>query len=574
MNLQQEFCNYFIQTLVASGVKDFVISPGSRSTPLVIAISSLRNCNVRVILDERSAGFVALGISKASKVPTVLVCTSGTAATEFYPALTEASYSRVPLIAVTANRPYELKKTGAPQTIDQDYLYGSCVNEFFSLSCDLDPKSLNQIIARIYFASMFHCGGPGPVHVDIKLKEPLVTSDVKQRSAQKQFKVINKYPSFSKSEEVFSDPELISKIQSSKRPLVFLGGELNVEKSLIESLAACNIAVLTEYRSLLRLKDLEVVSLNDFLLGSITQKPDFIIRAGGYPTLKSVAKYLASAKSAFQAGLVKYGKIVDPDFCIDHFIDCEESSFFRYLNENLSVNRKLTWTKLWLEQSELVQKAIQESLEEFKPLTSGFIARRLTELRGISLFVSSSMPIREVENFAPKSCQPYFVFANRGVNGIDGNVSTAIGVSSVMSKRQGISCVALLGDLAFLHDLSGNVTLRDQEIPKCLYIVLQNSGGEIFNYLDQKKYLSSEIFNRYFFTPYKTDIKTLAQNFFDTVVEVRTPKEFSASLKELISLDKAAVMVARVNPQDNQNLRRLIEAKIKIKRSKNDTADK
>lgn len=562
---QQRLCDCLIESLVSYGVKRFVISPGSRSTPVVLAVSKQKNVLTRAVLDERSAGFIALGLAKASGAPAAVITTSGTAASELYPSLIEASYSKVPVLAITANRPYEQQDIGGPQTIQQDRMFPYILRDFITLHAELNQECWATYFFKIYFALTSTTLGPGPVQVDVKLKEPLIdgswddnflTSD---KTDDNHAVKIKKFKTFL-TDDKGCLKETISSLSKYKKPLIYMAGEIRATDALVKAISQLKVPVLTEFQSGLRVNYKSVIGANDFLFKVADFSPDLIIRTHQRPTLKSAMNFLKNQKHAYQITLSPYLDVKDPDYMMDLYLHSNLDSFFELLEQSVDTSG---WFESVSQIASKTQNAIDDVICNYETLTSCYVAKKISEMELNDFYVSSSMPVRELENFGSKRSEIYRIYSNRGVNGIDGSISTALGIA-VHNEKSGLKTVAFLGDLAFLYDLSALVNVSEQSIPNCLFVVIQNGGGEIFKYLDQAKFLENELLNRYFITPYQINLEDLVKNFFEKIAVVNTIDGFNEALKDFANSDFPAVIIAKIDPADNQRVRALIEDKIQL----------
>lgn len=491
MTTKQVLTDYvyrLIGALSAYGVKDVVISPGSRSTPLAYAFASSKEFEVVRHVDERSAGFLALGLAKAQSKPVVLLCTSGTAAANYFPAIVEAYYARIPLIVLTADRPHELRGVGAPQAIDQPNLYGHHVKWSIDLPIpDTDIHTLPHVERHMARATSVAMTSPkGPVHINVPFREPLLIDFQEQLPKPKFVQSVNG--------QVTPDVDAVHRlekvIKATKRGFLIVG-ELDQDVStdtlwhfirqlkwpvLVESLSHlrsnipddCQDYIVDHYDSILK---------NESFKQNIA--PNTVIRFGAQPVSKPLTLFL---------------KAVQPE----NFIVVDEDTLFRdplgmttgHIHANINEwiikldcsNQKFeqSYLQSWKQANDIAWKHVKQyiSQQHDEGALAGLLFEHMEEHS--DLFASSSMPIRDVDTFFYKTKRDVRVFANRGTNGIDGVVSTAIG-TQLATKR---NMYLLIGDLAFLHDANGLIASRYQEVDLTI-VVMNNDGGGIFSYLSQ-----------------------------------------------------------------------------------------
>ena len=504
-----------VDELARAGLADAVLAPGSRSAPLALALADDERIRLHVHLDERSAAFFALGAAKASGRPTLVLCTSGTAAAHFHPAVLEADHSRVPLLVCTADRPAELRHTGAPQTTDQVHLYGGAVRFFADVPADGDPAARaawRPIAARVWAEA----SGPpaGPVHLNVAFREPLVPAGSAGsagmepgREGGRSWVVSHRAgPGLLPPDE---GAELAGRIASAERGLVVAGW--GSPPAAGDAAARLGWPLLADAISGQRRGGRETVTTYEALLRvpgfAETHRPDLVVRFGGPLTSKTAANWLDSSVPQI---------LVDPDGA---WLDPRRAAAERIpalpgpggpRRSGLEV-----WQESWRQAEEAARRAVDDFLDADDKPFEGRVARDVaavcaTPERGAALVVASSMPVRDLEAFADRV--PHHVHANRGVNGIDGLVSTVLGVAA--GRRGGPPeappgpAVGLLGDLAFLHD-AGGLLGSPQRGLDAVYVVVDNGGGGIFSFLPQAG-LPAERFELLFGTPPGVDALAVA----------------------------------------------------------------
>lgn len=498
--VQATFAATLVDEWVRCGVTDAVVSPGSRSTPLVLALDAHPGIRLHVHLDERSAAFVALGIGLATDRPALVVTTSGTAAAHLHPAILEAHHARVPLIACTADRPPHLHHVAAPQTVEQRDLFAGVLRWSHEpgLAMGVPPGTWRALAARAFAEAVSASSGPGPVHLNLAFDEPLVGEPSELPPGRD-----GDRPWFDVVSTEANESGLILPSTGGNGVVVAGRGAGNAAAAMGEALGW---PVLADPRSGCRGTTNAVVAFDSILrcLGE-DLLPDIVVRVGDPPASKVLATWLASLDGAVHVLVDPHGTFADPDRTASVVIRSNAAAASRALMA-CGTKAPEKWLQRWLDAETAAQEAIDETLRGYPTLTEPGVARVLTEaLRGDDvLLTASSMPVRDVEWFGHPH-QRVRVVANRGANGIDGLVSTAVGIS--LSGRR---TVAHLGDLAFLHDSNGLLGLRDRDVD-CVFVVVDNRGGGIFSFLPQAEALQERQFTRLFGTPQPVDIAALAE---------------------------------------------------------------
>lgn len=518
VNLQWSLA--LMEGLIVGGMRRLVVSPGSRSTPLVLAAQRQPELALTAILDERSAAFFALGLARASGRPVGLLCTSGSAPAHWLPAVIEASESEIPLILLSADRPPELRGWGANQTVDQNRLFGTYVREFHDPGPAEDaPAGLKMIRALgLRAASMSLAAPAGPVHLNLPFREPLVPAA--------------DCPGFALAEsEQAARPERLQ-APAAPRPaarnaaaptdLPFGSGKGLIccgpgawsapsADALWELSARLNAPVLCDPLSGLRFGPAgsrRITRYDSFLRNARIAdalRPDWVIRLGRAPVSKTLLGWLADIPSVL---IDPGGRWSDPNHDVRWRIDGEAEAFCRSLlatdlGSAASGAERSDWARRWTHLEAQVDRLAREYLDE-APWCEAHIISDLSDLLPADegLLCANSMPIRQLDTWSGSREESLQVFGNRGASGIDGQTSTLAGLTA-----GGIPTTALLGDLSFLHDLSGLHLLRTLERP-C--IVINNGGGRIFDYLPQHGLPGFEQLWR---TPIHVDLKRLVEPF-------------------------------------------------------------
>ena len=489
-DVQATFCVTLVDEWIRLGVTAAVVAPGSRSTPMALALTDRDEITVHVVHDERSAAFVALGLG-LDGTPALLLCTSGTAAANFFPAVVEAGLSEVPMIVLTADRPEELRGVGAPQTIDQIDLYGRHVVWFRDPGvADDAERSLWRDLAQEAWSH----AAAGPVQLNVPFREPLL-------GVPGSMPVPGTSPARSSGRRRPAHTAPVPDIDR-ERGLIVAGGRSGIAPDEVVALRErTGWPILADPTSGLRGID-GVVSTADALLRhegfAAGQLPDVIVRVGRPAASKVLAQWTRRATDA-GATLVQVGGpgVIDPDHNVTAV--CSMAAVL----DRAPVRDGRAWEQSWREADEVADRAIVVALADVDELSEPETARVVADHlpAGAILTVASSMPVRDLEWFGGPRARAH---ANRGANGIDGVTSTALG-----RALTGRPSVVLLGDLAFVHDANALVGLAARGADLRI-VVVDNDGGGIFSFLPQATTLPVERFEQLFGTPLGVDAVALA----------------------------------------------------------------
>ncbi|HUP84326.1 MAG TPA: 2-succinyl-5-enolpyruvyl-6-hydroxy-3-cyclohexene-1-carboxylic-acid synthase [Acidimicrobiales bacterium] len=540
MTLQATFAATLVDEWVRGGVTDAVVSPGSRSTPLALALAANEWLRVHVILDERSAGFFALGLAQASGRPAVALTTSGTAAAELHAAVVEAHQARVPLIVCTADRPPDLHGISAPQTIVQRGLYGEAVRWFAEPGVveGLPMSSWRSMASRSVAEAVANVTGPGPVHLNLAFRDPLVAEPgplPEGRVDSRPWHRADRSPGV-------PARELATDLHGRRG--VIVAGRRCGRTTLHHLAAALQWPVLADPRSQARGGPCSVAAFDGLLRspGFVEAHPvETVLRLGEPPASKVLSQWLAGLVDAEQIVVDPYGRWPDPERRSDRVVHADPTAFCGELMDAVHP-APAGWLTGWLAAEAAAQMAIERVLAAHDEATEPGVARALTAslASDVSLFVSSSMPIRDVEWFGhPTSA--HRVLANRGANGIDGIVSSALGVAA-----SGVPTVCLLGDLAFLYDAGGLLGATGRGL-SCTFVVIDNGGGGIFSFLPQAGALPPDRFEQLFGTPQSVDIVALAGAHGVQGVVVDAASELVPAVERSLSTGGVGLVVVRTD---------------------------
>ncbi|HEX6228397.1 MAG TPA: 2-succinyl-5-enolpyruvyl-6-hydroxy-3-cyclohexene-1-carboxylic-acid synthase [Solirubrobacterales bacterium] len=526
-NANTALASAFVEELTRCGLRHAVLSPGSRSTPLAVALWREPQIEVSVIVDERSAAFFALGAAHASGVPVAMLCTSGTAAANFHPAICEADHSRVPLIALTADRPAELRGVGAGQTIDQLKLYGNSVRWF----CEVGNHSADDAGLLHYrstacraFATARGDPRPGPVHLNLPWREPLapltvegaVTASDPLALDGRDSRPLMAVTPIDLEPSDFLLEEVAKHIDESISGVIVAGRQLDPElrEPLAHLAQLAGFPILAEPTSQIRCGPHDrshVVANYDLLLRDERFRtrvvPDLVLRFGDMPTSKPLRAWLAES-GADQIVVDPYADWNEPTRRAAALLRADPTELASGWAARLGEERGPP--AIWLEAERAAREAVDGELgsqeEPSEPALQ--LALGIAHRDGDLVYTASSMPIRDQEAFLPTTEADVLFFCNRGANGIDGLVSSGIGAAYASSRPTTI----VTGDLGLLHDIGGLASLRDVSALVRI-VVIDNGGGGIFHFLPQEEALGNDEFEALLGTPRGLDVPKAADLF-------------------------------------------------------------
>ena len=543
MSVQATFSATLVDEWVRLGVTDAVICAGSRSTPLALPLAERLRVHVR--LDERSAAFFALGLAMATGRPTIICVTSGTAAAELHPAVVEAHHARVPLIVCTADRPPELHDTGAPQSIEQNGLFAAAVRWAHApgVAAEGQESTWRPLAVRAFEESVHGRNGPGPVHLNLEFREPLV-GEATALPVRQGPRVVGSGAGPA------AAPIELEPLRG--RGMIIAGGPWSqrADPAGVAGLAdTLGWPLLADPLSGSRFDG--TIAAADAIVRTEPPLPECIVLLGTPWLSRALGTYVTRAAGA-GARIVVVDPLrqwADPLRAATEFHQC---GIDHWLGAALATAAPSDpeWLDSWRERETRAQGAIADVLGAnlSEPLVARLVHRHAAAT-GATLVVAASMPIRDLEWYAEGSTSPPRVLANRGVNGIDGVVSTALGVAA-SAGGQGVRTVALMGDLTFLHDVSGLVNLSGSP---CTFVVLDNGGGGIFSFLPQATSVEPALFEQLFGTPPTSDIGKVARGFGLAVHEVSALSQLESALAAPTSAPTPALVRVEV-PGRTQNV--------------------
>lgn len=515
-----------VDELARCGVTDAVLAPGSRSAALAMAFHDDPRVRLHVEVDERSAGFLALGLGRATGRPAAVVVTSGSAVANLHPAVVEADTGAVPLLLLTADRPPELRGTGANQAIDQLHVFGRSVRWFHEVGVAEDrPGSVphwRSVVARAIGAATGLGAPPGPVQLNLPFREPTVPAsddgrtraepfghDLAGRPDRRPWVSIARAPRRAPAADL---ADLAGRMLATERGLIVVG-QTTAPPGPIQALAlAAGYPVIAEPSSGARGPG--TVAHAHHLLGHTAfaraHRPDLVIRIGRTGVSRNLAALLGAQVP--QVLIDPDGGWHDPDRAVSDLLVADVAATCTELAEQLAVPASSEWAARWADADAVARAAIDAVLDDGDAPSEPRVARDLGALLpdGTTLVVGSSMPIRDLDQML-RPREGLRIVANRGASGIDGVVSTALGVAIADATSEGVErrpTVALVGDLTVLHDSNGFLLSADLERVDCTFVVVDNDGGGIFSFLPQARFPGS--FERVFGTPHGRDLSHLA----------------------------------------------------------------
>jgi 2-succinyl-5-enolpyruvyl-6-hydroxy-3-cyclohexene-1-carboxylate synthase len=559
----------FVDELARCGVREACTSPGSRSTPLVLSLARDPRIRATSHLDERCAGFFALGLAKATGVPAALACTSGTAAANYAPAVIEAHEARVPLLVLTADRPPELRDLGAGQTIDQLKLYGSAAKWFLEVDAHRATAErlrwMRQLACRAFWTAVD--GRPGPVHLNFALREPLVLDaplpeDDGGRAGGR--------PWVTRPRTAAEQPPaaLMDGLHAELRArphAVLVAGRAERDRALGPALAAfaerAAIPLLAEPLSGARRGPAAIAHYDALLRNpewAAAHAPDLVLRAGDLPTSKPLRLWLQGLDGALQVSFDPEAAWQDPGGAVATLAAVDPRAALDALAARVTDKRDAAWLDRWRRADRAAATGIVRALAP-----AGLSEPRVAAELGATLppdatvVVASSMPVRDVETFFPARPDPPRVLANRGANGIDGTVSTAFGVAAAGDGP----VVLLIGDVALAHDVGGLLAASRLGL-KVTVVLLHNDGGGIFDFLPVSR--EGADYEAHVATPHGLDF-THAAALYGCDYEVAADVEgFRAALTRALTAERTSIVAVHTDRAANVALHRAVWDEVAI----------
>ncbi len=514
-----QWADLFVGELAACGLQAVCIAPGSRSTPLTLAFARHPTIKLYLHLDERSAAFFALGLAMATERPVAMVCTSGTAAAEFHGAIIEAYQSHIPLLVLTADRPHDVRYSGANQTIDQVKMYGDHVLWSFDLpipqanSAALTLRSLKTLAGRAY--GIADGVVKGPVHLNFPFRQPLepeapplppVTAQARP-AVRIERGVIAPTP-----QQIDS---LATVINQHERGLIVCGpgcpGGAFAEQ-VAQLAKASGYPLVADPLSGVRFgvaveSGLILGGYESYLQGGKAswERPDVVIRFGAVPTGKWINSYLTASAPTHFVHIRDNGVWADDSHLVNYFLQADPATVCAQVTQSLTPRSLSAWAKTILATEAVCQGATQRYLAEH--FFDGTVVATVVDAlpAGARLMIGNSLPVRHLDQLGAPTQQPIHLFGNRGASGIDGVTSTALGIAAASDAP----LVLITGDISFYHDMNGLLAIKQHNLRNVTIVLLNNNGGSIFRRLPVAKFEPE--FTPLFLTPHDLDFSHVAQ---------------------------------------------------------------
>ncbi len=558
----------FFDRLTGLGVKYICISPGSRNTPLTIAAASNKRFKCFVHIDERSSAFFALGLAKASGKAAVIITTSGTAAAELYPAIIEAYQQRVPLIVCTADRPPELIGRGANQTINQDNIYKNHIR--FYKNAGLPSVKVSGIKRiRNIAEEAYRKSEEGPVHINFPFRKPFEPKSFTDELTVSHPDLINQLkleeknllPENHKPDKYLYN-EILTSLKKSKRGLIIAGPmsfDDNVKKAILKLAERIKYPIIADACSQLRfgnkLKNV-IINYETFLRNNEFINlfaPDLILQFGRTPVSRAIEIFLSKVRTKRYI-INEYGDIFDPWNSAAGVFKCAPSLFSGMILKEIRINDnpdKSEWLNNFVSADELSQNQKEKIVyQSVFPNESRIIQETLNNLPdNTHVMISNSMPVRDFDYFADRTNKKIIIHSNRGASGIDGILSTSLGIQKAVNKR----AVLITGDMAFYYDVNSLLTANKYKIP-LVVILINNNGGGIFGMLPVAKY--GKLFNDYFVSPHNLDFSTIIRSFGGKYKLIKSWKDLNKSLDAALDQKIITVLEIKTNIKNSVSLRK------------------
>lgn len=573
-NLNQYWAQLIVEELVRNDVNYFCIAPGSRSTPLVVAAARHPRAKRFIGYDERSLAFHALGYARATNSPAAVITTSGTAVANLYPAVAEASLDGVPMLLLTADRPPELIDTGANQTIRQDCFFGTYARWSTEVPCptaDISPTMVLTTIDQAVYQSKTQ--SPGPVHLNCRFREPLEPQETPVSPGYTN--VISTWQNSGRPFTVYESPKLTIQeeqlcpikelIEGADRGMIVVG-QLTAEaqRNAVSELADClQWPVYADITSGLRFSGCPALPIRYYdqqLLSNEFDehvKPSVVLHFGSHTTSKRVWQYFDQNCTQRYVVIKESSHRYDPAHYVSDHFQTDIADFCNRLSQSVA-SKKTNRLKDYFEKTcTSINTIIQDTIQDTETLTEPFVSRTISELLpdDSCLFLSNSMPVRDMDLYGAPVKKDICIATNRGVSGIDGILSTATGFAA--SKNKMLTLV--IGDLAMVHDLNALSLLNKISVPVVI-VVINNRGGGIFDFLPIAQ--SKDVFEDYFTTPHDFDFKGACEMFKIQYAKVVDKIAFTELYQTAVTNRSAMLIEVVTDRTDNLKLRKRMKAKI------------
>jgi len=582
------FAAALVDELARAGVREVCVCPGSRSTALAIAAAEHPSLRCWSQIDERSAGFFALGAAKATREPAALICTSGTAAANFHPALIEAYHGRVPLIVLSADRPPELRDWGAGQTIDQVRLYGTHVRWFAETAVPAGDRQMLRYAREMGCRAVAEAWGPppGPVHLNVPFRDPLAPTSISTAAevavtgrGHQPYTRVSRGVQIPRSEDL---ERLLARVKACERGVIACG-PMDVEPELCAAIAGLAAGLgwpiladpTSQLRSGAHTRFGPVVGNSDLFLRdervAAALEPAAVLRFGGTPTSKAQRLWLERQPPEQLILVDPEAAWNDPGHLASEVFQVDPLALCKALSGRLSASeRGSPWLQRVLQAERCAADAVADLIADedglFEPRAIRELAEALPD--DAILYVSNSMPVRDLDAFLPVSDRALRVLANRGANGIDGMLSSALGAAASQPRP----VVLLTGDLALLHDVAALQAARRHSLNLCV-VVFDNDGGGIFSYLAVAERVNPEVFETHFRTPHGADLGEIVAGFGAGFVRVSSWEHFRASFKSALATPGVSVVEVPIDRDRSVAHHREIDRRVSQALARNRVSD-
>lgn len=556
----------FVDELVRVGVRHVCVSPGARSTPLTLTVADTPGLRAWSHVDERSGAFFGLGLAKVSRQPVALVCTSGTAAANFFPAVIEAAHAHVPLLVLTADRPPELRDCGAAQTIDQIKLYGSHVKWFAEAGgAEAGLRYFRTLACRAVAAA--EAGPAGPVHVNFPFREPLVPATAAATPPEDYGRAHTISYHAAAAPTATAVTEVAGAIAAARRGIILCGiqdGDENFPSAVTALAERTGFPVLADPLSQLRTGPHDqrlVVGAYDALLRhepfAAGMGPDLVLRFGSMPTSKPCTVYLERHRDARHIVVEPYAFWSDPGLLASEIVRADPAGMCSALLSRLAAREPGDWPRRWMDADRRARAAIEAHLAATAELFEGRVFQELASALpdGAIVYTGNSMPVRDQETFWPLGTKRVRFLCNRGANGIDGFASSGLGAAAATDAP----VVMVTGDLGFYHDLNGLLAVKRHRL-RATIVVLNNDGGGIFSFLPQAA--CGTAFEEFFGTPHGLDFRGAVEMYGARFERVADWEQFRTALSGSIGAAHATVIEVPVDRARNVQLHRDVWAAV------------
>ena len=570
-NINILWCNLIIEELVRNNINFFCISPGSRSTPLTIAVAQNAKAESKIFYDERASAYFATGYARATKKPAVIITTSGTAVSNLMPAITEASTDSVPIIILSADRPPELLDNCSNQTIDQIKIFGTYSKWFFNTPCPNEQIKLSWLLSTVNHAVFQSLSNPkGPVHLNCMFAEPL--APINEKISDLYLKEIENWNSKTEPLTNYFHPQLqtinsnilkvSNLINKSSNGLIIAGKiENKNDRNMALKLALkLNWPIFTDVMSGISTINKNNIRFNEMILFSNNTKkilnPDVVIHLGDRFVSKKLLNYLGKIKPKSYFHINENPKRNDPESIVTHRFYCNISLWCKNIIKNSNKanhDYKMISKIMFLIKSELdLYFSTNNNLSV--PNICKIISSNIKNKS--ALFLANSMSVRQMDLFGDYFKYNVKIAGNRGASGIDGTIASAAGFAKGYNKP----VTLMIGDLAFIHDLNSLHLLKNMTEP-VIIVLINNKGGGIFSFLKIAEY--KDIFEKYFETPHDLSMKGICKSFELNYYNPKHIDEFIKFYNNAQKIKSSCVIEVNNSKSDNFNTHKEIETRIK-----------